>query len=433
MSAVREFGRAVSKPLGAPAGVVETYIEVPFLLGEKKLFPDGLIRVTRGQKSWTALVEVKTGSNELVAEQLENYLDIAREEGFDALLTISNEIPAVAGQHPTKIDRRKLRKVALHHLSWTQVLAEAVMQKEFRGVADPDQAWILGELIRYLEHPRSGAMEFDDMGASWVPVREAVRAGTLRATDKGLSEVAVRFDALLRFVSLSLGRQLGTEVTPVLSRKELADPASRTQALVTGLAETGLLTGAIRIPATVGDIVVTADLRASTVTCHVDVDAPREGRPTTRVNWIVRQLRNAPETVRIEAHAAHARGRGAAELLRVVRENPSVLVADPTKELRAFQVAVSAPMGTKRGRGRGSFIDSVTGSVDAFYADVLQQLKAWSAAPPRLRTEAETVASEQDDVPAALVSTALSSQDEAEVFSPTTEPGSMAEPAVTPA
>lgn len=52
------------------------------------------------------------------------------------------------------------------------------MQKEFRGVADPDQAWILGELIRYLEHPKSGAVEFTDMGPSWVPVRDAVATGT---------------------------------------------------------------------------------------------------------------------------------------------------------------------------------------------------------------------------------------------------------------
>jgi len=414
MSAVREFGRALTRPYGAPAGAVETYIEVPFVLGKKKFFPDGLIRVARGQKSWTSLVEVKTGSNELTAEQLENYLDVAREQGFDAVLTISNEIPAVAGQHPTKVDKRKLKKVALHHLSWTQVLAEAVMQKEFRGVADPDQAWILGELIRYLEHPRSGAMEFEDMGQSWVSIRDAVRAGTLRAQDKGIGEVAARFDALLRFVSLSLGRQLGTEVTPVLSRKEMADPQTRTQALVEGLATTGVLSGAIRIPATVGDIVVAADLRAGTVTCHVDVDAPREGRPTTRVNWLVRQLKAAPETVRVEARVAHARGAGATELLRAVRENPASLVADPAREIRSFQVALTTPMGTKRGRGRGSFIDSVMDAVDAFYGEVLQQLKAWSAAPPRLRTEAEAqaVVAEQEDVPTSLVSTALSSQDE---------------------
>jgi hypothetical protein len=129
MSVVREYGRSLTRPLGAPAGKIETFIEVPFRLGDKKLFPDGLIRVSRGQRSWTALVEVKTGANDLQVEQLENYLDIAREQGFDAVLTISNEIPAIVGQHPTKVDKRKTRKVDLHHYSWSQVLTEAVMQR----------------------------------------------------------------------------------------------------------------------------------------------------------------------------------------------------------------------------------------------------------------------------------------------------------------
>jgi hypothetical protein len=89
------------------------------MLGEKRCYPDGLIRVSRGARSWTALVEVKTGKSELEVPQLENYLDVAREQGFDALITISNEIPPVAGQHPTKVDKRKLGRVDLHHWSWT--------------------------------------------------------------------------------------------------------------------------------------------------------------------------------------------------------------------------------------------------------------------------------------------------------------------------
>jgi hypothetical protein len=36
----------------------------------------------------------------------------------------------------------------------------------------PAAAWLLVELIRYLEHPRSSAAGFDDMGAAWVPIRE---------------------------------------------------------------------------------------------------------------------------------------------------------------------------------------------------------------------------------------------------------------------
>jgi hypothetical protein len=407
MTAVREFGRGLTQPLGAPAGHVQTFIEVPFMLGEKRCYPDGLIRVTRGQKSWTALVEVKTGTNQLEVEQLENYLDIARENGFDALLTISNEIPPVAGQHPTKLDKRKLRKVALFHLPWSQILAEAVVHKEHRGVADPDQAWILGELIRYLEHPRSGALEFEDMGPSWVGVRDAVGAGTLRATDKGAADVAARFDALLRYVSLRLGRTLGTEVVPALTRKETADPALRAAVLAGTLVSEGRLSGAIRIPNAVAPLHIELDLRSNRVTCMVEVDAPGEGRPTTRVNWLLRQLKNAPESVRVEAFVAFARGAGAASLLREVREDAAALIQDPKKDIRSFRIALSAQLGTKRGRGRGGAIDSVLDAVDVFYGEVLQHLKAWTAAPPKMREVAEL----PDDRKPALVSTALSSQD----------------------
>jgi hypothetical protein len=414
LGAVKEFGRTFVKPFGAPAGTMTCFIEVPFTLEEQRLYPDGLIRVERGSRKWTALVEVKTGPNPLATDQLETYLDIARNEGFDAVITVSNEIPAVAGQHPTKVDKRKLRKVALHHISWSKVLADAVLQKEFRGVADPDQAWILGELIRYLEHRKSGALEFDDMGDSWISIRDSVASGTLRPSDKGIAEVAARFDALLRFTSLQLGRKLGAEVVPVLSRKETADPSLRIQALTDSLCRNGVLSGTIRIPDTAGPLVVTADLRASQVSCHVDVDAPREGRPTTRVNWLLRQLRKAPDGTRLEAFANHARGSSTAELLSTVRENPAALVADPGKDMRAFRIASSGNLGTKRGRGRGAFIDSVLTTVDGFYADVLESVRPWSAAPPKLRPAHPIPPQIDEKVAPSLASTDYSSQDDAE-------------------
>jgi hypothetical protein len=409
MTAVREFGRSLTARFGAPAGVVETYIEVPFMLGEARHYPDGLIRVSRGSRTWTALVEVKTGSNPLVAAQLDSYLDIAREQGFDALLTISNEIPAIAGTHPTAVDKRKLRKVAIHHLSWTQVLTEAVVQKVHRGVADPDQAWILGELIRYLEHPKSGAMDFEDMGAAWVTVREAVANGTLRQSDKAAAEVASRWDQLIRFLCLRLGRQLGTEVQPTLTKTELADPSLRAQALVQSMTTRGLLEGGFRVPSAVGPVTITADLRAGRISCSLDVDAPREGRPATRVNWLLRQLKTAPDAVRIDAFAQYARGASTSELLRDARNNPNLLVADPKKELRTFRITMSAPMGAKRGQGRGTFISSVLDTCDSFYRDVVQSMKPWNVAP-QLRS-VKVVPEPTPDVDPALVSTALSSQD----------------------
>lgn len=406
MSAVPDFSRGMLKPLGVPAGKIEAYIEVPFDLSGKRVYPDGLIRVSRGQKVWTALVEVKTGKNQLSTEQLEAYLDVARDQGFDALLTISNEIPPGPTQHPTKLDKRKLRKVSVHHWSWSLLLSTAVVQKEHRGVSDPEQAWILGELIRYLEHPRSGAMEFDDMGPDWVTVRQAVSSSTFRSTDRSGPDVVARFDALLRYASLRLGRRLGTDVTHLLSRRELADPALRAQTLLTSLEGDGVLSGAIRVPDAVGPITVTVDLRSGRVTCHTDIGAPRQGRPQTRVNWLVRQLKNAPDHVRVEAFMANSRGPGTAELLGPVRENPALLVEDPKRDIKSFRVALSAPVGTKRARGRGGFIDSVLDLTDTFYADVLQNLKSWSATPPKLREDAV-----ETSPPSSLASGALSSQD----------------------
>ncbi|MCW2839984.1 MAG: stress response protein [Aeromicrobium sp.] len=406
LSIVPDYSKALLSAVGASAGKVSTYIEVPFDLDGQRVYPDGLIRVKRGAREWTALVEVKTGKNVLETQQLENYLDVARAENFDALITISNEIPPVPGLHPTTVDKRKLRKVAIHHWSWSYVLATAIVQKEHRGVDDPEQAWILGELIRYLEHERSGALDLDDMGPNWVAVREAVAAGTLRANDKTAPEIVSRFDALLRYASLKLGQQLGTDVTPLMTRQEVANPATRASALLASLVQTGELSGAIRIPHAVGPVNVVADLRANRITCFVDVNAPQEGRQTTRVNWIVRQLKDARPDVRVESFAARARGAGAAELLADVREDPKLLAPDPNRDIRSFRIALSVPAGSKRGRGRGAFIDSVLDTLDTFYGEVVQHIKPWAAAPPKLREADRTT-----DVPDELVSTDLSSQD----------------------
>jgi len=204
LGSVREFGRAITATFGAPAGVIETFIEVPFKLGDTTYRPDGLIRVRRGQRHWVALVEVKTGRNVLIANQIGAYVDIAREQNFDAVVTISNEIPTTPGVHPVSVEKKKLRKVTLHHLSWSRIHTEALIERLNHSVSDPVQSWILTEFIRYLEYPKSGALDFDDMGPAWVSVREASSKGTLRLADQGTLDVVARFDQLVAFAGMQL-------------------------------------------------------------------------------------------------------------------------------------------------------------------------------------------------------------------------------------
>lgn len=394
LQAVAEFQTALLRPLGAPAGSLDAYIETPFTLAdERTVFPDGVLHVSRGKTSWCALVEVKTHAAILEREQVENYLDVARDQGFDAVLTISNQLAPAPGLHPVQVDKRKLRKVALHHLSWAEILTAAVRTRVHHGVSDPDQAWILGELIRYLEHPRSGAFDFDDMGPSWVAVRDATTKGTLRGTDKGITEVASRWDQLLRFCALRLGRELGADVHVVMSRKDVADPPVRLSRFVDEFVESGTLSGSIRIPDAVGDLDVCCDLRAGTVSVSVEVTAPTEGRLPTRVNWILRQLRDAPGQIRIDGLLAGTRA-STSELLDAIRNDPTVLIDPGKRDFRSFRLTATSTLGAKRGTGRGGFIDSVLAAVDGFYGTVVQQLRPWTAKAPQLPKSDRTAVEE---------------------------------------
>jgi hypothetical protein len=217
----------------------------------RKVRPDGLIRISRGKRSWTALVEVKTGSSQLNRDQIESYLDVAKEQGFECVITISNQIAKIPGEHPVEVDKRKMRKVGLRHISWSRVLTEAVLEKSHHGVADPDQAWILEELIRYLQHPNAGSIDFCDMGEHWVGVRDAVKHGTLRDADKKAIEVAGKWEELVSFAVLRLGRKLGADVQEVLSKKERNDISLRIANIVEAMTSKGAMPGAIRIPNTV--------------------------------------------------------------------------------------------------------------------------------------------------------------------------------------
>jgi hypothetical protein len=371
--------------MGAPTGRLSTFIEVPFTHGDKKLRPDGLIQVVYGSRTWTALVEVKTGRNDLIPGQIESYLELARKQKFDALLTISNQLPAVPGIHPVRLSRTRSQAVKLYHLSWSQIRTEALVEHANRSVSDPDQAWILAEFIRYLEHSRSGAIDFDDMGPSWAQVRDRARSGTLHAQDKGAADVTDRFGGLISFMALHLSRDLGTGVRPVVSQAQLRDPAKYLQEAVNGFVDTGVLQGSVRVPDAVAPIKITADLRAGLVHCAVTVPAPREGRSTTRVNWLVRQLKSAPGQICIQPAVVGKRGRGPVSTLDEARENPRALVYDAANELRSFTISLSSNAGPARGQGRGSFVDSVRIALDRFYKEVVQQVKPWTQPPPKIR------------------------------------------------
>ncbi len=383
---VREFRRALLKPLGAPPGKIETFCEVPFTGADgKRVRVDGLIRVVHGQRTWTCLVEVKTGRATLGPEQLTSYLDVVRQEKFDGLLTVSNEIASVYGRHPVEIKGQRYKHLALHHRSWARILATAIRTADHTGVEDPDQAWVLAEFIRYLQHEQSGARVFADMGAAWNPLRTALRAGTLRSTDDATESVVLHWEQLIQHICLSLSARLGGDVHPVLTRREAQDPARRTQSARKQLATAGTLAGGIVIPNAVGPIRIAVDLSAMDATASVTVPAPRKGQPGTRLNWLLRQCKQAPDALRLDVAAERMPGEASA-LLGDVRRDPKVVLARGGKDHppRSFTVTEIRRVNKRRRTSSATFIADIERLVDSFYRGVVQGLKAWTPPPPRL-------------------------------------------------
>lgn len=387
MGAVDEFGRALLKEIGAPAGRISTYTEIPLESADGKVLrPDGAIIVQRGKTSWKCLVEVKTGNVPLGAEQVSTYLDLAREHGFQAVVTISNQISGNSSDVPVAVDGRKRRSVDLRHLSWSRILTEAILQHQHRGVRDPDQAWILGELIAYLEHEKSGAIGFEDMGQNWVKIRNAARDGTIRPNDSGVRDVIDRWEQFVEYLCLTLSQDLGVQVQSPQSRGK--DAQKWTETLLKGLEGEGVLSGSFRVPQAVGPIEVEADLRAQLTRTSVKLGAPGEGRPATRINWMLRQLKKAPDDLRIEVQFARTK-ESTALLLGDARENPKALLSpsDPRREPRSFTLSLARPLGTKRGKGERSFVLETRKQVVSFYGDLVEGLSEWRPKAPKLHSE----------------------------------------------
>ncbi|MGW0779872.1 TerD family protein [Streptomyces sp. NPDC002913] len=379
MTQVPEFGRRLTAGFGAPAGRMETFTEVSLPHGDTPRRPDGVVRVERAGKLWTALVETKTNGNALKPDQVQAYMDIAARRGYEAVITLSNDV-ALEGSPlvDVRIDGRRKHKVALWHLSWAEVAHQAQMLIRHEGVGNAAHAWLLQELLHYLQHEHSGCHGFQNMGSAWVPVRRGIDDETLCQGDPRATEVIESWERLVRQVCLRLGGELGQKVLPVQRTKRGSDPRARRADLADRLCAQGRLDAELRIEGTPGVLAIAADLRTGKLRTSIEVPASDQGYPLSRAKRLIRQLASAPADLHIET-LVETEGAGPRGTLERLRPEPADLLPKDGAEITGFRLSLFKGMGNGRGNAETGFIRSVDEAVDRFHSQVIAQLETRGA------------------------------------------------------
>ncbi|MFE5815281.1 TerD family protein [Streptomyces sp. NPDC056479] len=375
MAQVPEFGRRLTAAFGAPAGRMETFTEVSLPHGDTPRRPDGVVRVERAGKLWTALVETKTNGNSLKADQVQAYMDIAARRGYEAVITLSNDV-ALEGSPlvDVKIDGRRKHKVAMWHLSWAEVAHQAQMLIRHEGVGNASHAWLLQELLHYLQHENSGCHGFQNMGSAWVPVRNGIDDETLCQGDPRALEVVESWERLVRQVCLRLGGELGQKVLPVQRAKRGTDPGARRAQLADQLCLDGRLQAELRIEGTPGVLSVSADLRTGKLRTSLQIPAPDQGYPLTWVKRLVRRLAEAPADLHVETLVEGDAGGPRGTLERLRPEPGDLLPKNTATRITGFRLTLFKGMGSTRGNAESGFIRSVDDAVHRLYTTVAVHL-----------------------------------------------------------
>lgn len=390
---VPQFADAVLTDAGAKIGArseIKCYTEIVFKNnGQSKIRPDGLIVINRSGKNWSALVESKVGNNELGREQIEAYLDLAREVGADALITISNQFATIPTHHPVTVNKIKTRSVDLFHFSWLSLLSKATIMSEAKSVDDREQAFVLRELVRYLDHPYSGVSPMTTMNPEWKDLCTQVQQGAvLKKSATEVEATAVAWQQLLRYMSLELSMATNSKVEIALSRAHAKDPTALLQADMSELATKSTLSGALSVPNAAGPIAICADLMRKVLTLSMHVNAPEDrSRATASINWLTRQLKNLAESNLIVKAIWPGKVTDTQCSLKSALEDPAALVPEGMKGIpKAFEVIRVVDLGGKF-KGQKVFVESATAAIPAFYHDAGQNLTKWVAPPPKTKSE----------------------------------------------
>lgn len=187
----------------------------------------------------------------------------------------------------------------------------------------------------------------------------------------------------MEYLALGLTQDLGRRVESMWPKK--LDALARRDLSVRSLVDAGKLGASLRVPDAAGVIDLEADLRGRRFRTSVVVAAPKEGKPLTRINWMLRQLSSAKDDLLVEVRYPNQKESTSVSVKDArVRPERLLYAMDNKREPMSFRLTHSRDLGMKRGRLAGSFVLESKQQTSDFYRTIVQDLRGWAPAAPKL-------------------------------------------------
>lgn len=388
LTVVRPFAESVLSTINKSVGPrtsLTAFTEVVFkdCPDGDKCRPDGLLILSTPKTEWRAVIEAKIGTGKISADQLTRYTKLAAHNKIDAVITISNELAVMPDHPPYEVPPKIGGKVEVYHWSWMRLVTLGTMLlSQADETFDPEQHFLLKEVLRYFSHENVDVRGFHQMNPEWPGLLERIQSGAeLNKTDANVLKTIAAWHQEQSDLCLLLARKLRVPVSLKIKKSHRSDQTARVNADADELVATKRLSATFDVPNIAAPIEVTANALKRNIVCQMSVDAPEDKRRyESRLNWLLRQLPEETDA-RIGIHIRWKNGGNSFGWITDLRSNPKIADIDRQGALpKCFDVITVTDLGRKFS-GTKNFIDVLETALPQFYDSIARHIRPWQPSP----------------------------------------------------
>lgn len=394
---VKEFRQMFLNEIGISnkSGEFFYFVEVNFKkCGNKCTKPDGmLLQVKSGKIKNAVIFEVKNGKDPIRAEQIEDYLKIAKDFNISKVVTISNQFVTIPTLSP--VAAKPSKYVKLYHFSWTTLLTmgQILLYDNDTNIEDEDQIEILNEVLHYFKNERSGISGFTAMKKGWKEISSKLKTDCkISKDDKDVIDVVDSWQQEEKELALILSNNLGMFVKLKLSNQYKKSPENKFKDSIDFLIKEKKLVSVYQIEKAISDLKVEVDFSGKSVAMEIESDLPDAKTVKGQLGWIRKQYNRCKNTntaefeeiasdLSIKLNIKHSRG----YVLNKWKEFDYLNVeVEKGKKINDFKIVYCKDLNKDFSSTR-NFIKIIEKMIIDFYRIIVQNIEQPKQEPPKMK------------------------------------------------